>query len=75
MIIEGENIYHTFLYPNAIRGALTAIAIEFQNSNNSNAKRNRYSIYDQKELPHGRRIRIIKNQLKLGTQTKPVTLL
>ena len=30
MIIEGENIYHTFLHPNAIRGALTAIAIDFR---------------------------------------------
>ncbi|MDO5825757.1 MAG: DEAD/DEAH box helicase [Methanosphaera sp.] len=30
MIIEGENIYHTFLHPNAIRGALAAITVDFK---------------------------------------------
>lgn len=30
MIIEGENIYATSIHPNAIRGALTSIALDFK---------------------------------------------
>ena len=73
MIIEGENIYHTFLHPNAIRGALTAIAIDFripiiqtQNETDTAFMIKRIAIREQEKDN--------KKPVSVRTQTKPVTL-
>jgi Fanconi anemia group M protein len=73
MIIEGENIYHTFLHPNAIRGALTAIAIDFripiiqtQNETDTAFMIKRIALREQDKDN--------KKPVSVRTQTKPVTL-
>ncbi|MCD7781996.1 MAG: DEAD/DEAH box helicase [Methanosphaera sp.] len=73
MIIEGDNIYHTFLHPNAIRGALTSIAIDFQipiiqtqNETDTAFMLKRIAIRQQNKNN--------KKEVSIRTQTKPVTL-
>lgn len=73
MIIEGENIYHTFLHPNAIRGALSAIAIDFkipiiqtQNETDTAFMIKRIAIREQDKD--------VKKNISVRSQTKPVTL-
>ena len=73
IIIEGENIYHTFLHPNAIRGALTAIAIDFripiiqtQNETDTAFMIKRIAIREQEKDN--------RKPVSVRTQTKPVTL-
>lgn len=72
MIIEGENIYHTFLHPNAIRGALASIAIDFkipiiqtQNETDTAFMIKRIALRQNKDS---------KKEVSIRTQTKPVTL-
>ncbi|WP_323737070.1 DEAD/DEAH box helicase [Methanosphaera sp. ISO3-F5] len=73
MIIEGENIYHTFLHPNAIRGALSSIALDFripiiqtQNETDTAFMLKRIAIREQEKDN--------KKPVSVRTQTKPVTL-
>lgn len=73
MIIEGENIYHSFLHPNAIRGALASIALDFkipiiqtQNETDTAFMLKRIALREQ-EKNH-------KKPVSIRTQTKPVTL-
>ena len=73
MIIEGENIYHTFLHPNAIRGAMASIALDFripiiqtQNETDTAFMIKRIALREQKKDD--------KKPVSVRTQTKPVTL-
>lgn len=73
MIIEGENIYHTFLHPNAVRGALATIALDFkipiiqtQNETDTAFMLKRIALREQKKAN--------KKPVSIRTQTKPVTL-
>lgn len=73
MIIEGENIYHTFLHPNAIRGALAAIAIDFkipviqtQNETDTAFMIKRIALRNQDKDS--------RKNISVRSQTKPVTL-
>lgn len=73
IIIEGPNIYHTFLHPNAIRGALAAITVDFkipviqtQNETDTAFMIKRIALREQ-EKDH-------KKPVSVRTQTKPVTL-
>lgn len=73
MIIEGENIYHTFLHPNAIRGAMASIALDFripiiqtQNETDTAFMIKRIALREQEKDD--------KKPVSVRTQTKPVTL-
>ena len=73
MIIEGENIYHTFLHPNAIRGALASIALDFripiiqtQSETDTAFLLKRIALREQDKDN--------KKPVSIRTQTKPVTL-
>jgi len=73
LIIEGENIYHTFLHPNAIRGAMASIAIDFkipiiqtQNETDTAFMIKRIAIREQNKKN--------RKEVSIRTQTKPVTL-
>jgi len=73
MIIEGENIYHTFLHPNAIRGALSAIALDFripiiqtQSETDTAFMIKRIALREQEKDN--------AKPVSVRTQTKPVTL-
>ena len=73
MIIEGENIYHTFLHPNAIRGALASIALDFkipiiqtQNETDTAFMLKRIALREQDKNS--------RTEVSVRTQTKPVTL-
>ncbi|MBE6493489.1 MAG: DEAD/DEAH box helicase [Methanosphaera stadtmanae] len=73
MIIEGENIYHTFLHPNAIRGALASIALDFkipiiqtQNETDTAFMLKRIALREQDKDS--------RTEVSVRTQSKPVTL-
>lgn len=73
MIIEGENIYHTFLHPNAIRGALAAITVDFkipviqtQNETDTAFMLKRIALRQQNKES--------KKEVSVRTSTKPVML-
>ena len=73
MIIEGENIYHTFLHPNAIRGALASIAVDFkipviqtQNETDTAFMLKRIALRQQNKDS--------RKEVSVRTQTKPVML-
>ena len=73
MIIEGENIYHTFLHPNAIRGAMASITLDFripiiqtQNETDTAFMIKRIALREQDKDD--------KKPVSVRTQTKPVTL-
>lgn len=73
MIIEGENIYNTFLHPNAIRGSLATIALDFkipiiqtQNETDTAFMLKRIALREQEKDN--------KKPVSIRTQTKPVTL-
>ena len=73
MIIEGENIYHTFLHPNAIRGALAAITVDFkipviqtQNETDTAFMLKRIALRQQNKDS--------KKEVSVRTSTKPVML-
>ncbi len=73
IIIEGPNIYHTFLHPNAIRGALASITIDFQipviqtqNETDTAFMLKRIAIRQQNKKD--------KREVSIRTDTKPVTL-
>ena len=73
MIIEGENIYHTFLHPNAIRGALATIALDFkipiiQTQNETD------TAFMLKRIALREKDKDNKKPVSIRTQTKPVTL-
>jgi Fanconi anemia group M protein len=73
MIIEGENIYHTFLHPNAIRGALASIAIDFkipiiQTQNETD------TAFMLKRIALRQQDKDSKKEVSIRTQTKPVML-
>jgi len=73
MIIEGENIYHTFLHPNAIRGALAAIAIDFkipiiQTQNETD------TAFMIKRIALRHQDKDSRKNISVRSQTKPVTL-
>ncbi len=73
MIIEGENIYHTFLHPNAIRGALSSIALDFkipiiQTQNETD------TAFMLKSIALREQNKDDKKPISIRTQTKPVTL-
>ncbi|WP_455645944.1 DEAD/DEAH box helicase [Methanosphaera sp.] len=73
MIIEGENIYHSFLHPNAIRGALASIALDFkipiiqtQSETDTAFMLKRIALREQDKDN--------KKPVSVRTQSKPVTL-
>ena len=73
MIIEGENIYHTFLHPNAIRGALAAITIDFkipviQTQNETD------TAFMLKRIALRQQDKDSKKEVSVRTSTKPVML-
>ena len=73
MIIEGENIYHTFLHPNAIRGALAAITVDFkipviQTQNEID------TAFMLKRIALRQQDKDSKKEVSIRTQTKPVML-
>ncbi len=72
MIIEGDNIYYSFLHPNAIRGALASIALDFripiiqtQNEVDTAFMLKRIALREQTKS---------NKEISVRTQTKPVTL-
>ncbi len=73
IIIEGPNIYHSFLHPNAIRGALASITVDFQipviqtqNETDTAFMLKRIAIREQDKDD--------KKEVSIRTDTKPVTL-
>ncbi|WP_304123556.1 DEAD/DEAH box helicase [Methanosphaera cuniculi] len=74
MIIEGGDIYNTFLHPNAIRGAMSSIAIDFkipiiqtQNETDTAMMIKTIAQREQKDNED-------KKPISIRTQTKPLTL-
>lgn len=73
MIVEGPNIYHSFLHPNAIRGALASITLDFkipviqtQNETDTALMIKRIALRE-KDKDNAKPVSV-------RTQTKPVTL-
>ena len=73
MIVEGPNIYHSFLHPNAIRGALASVTLDFkipviqtQNETDTALMIKRIALREKKKDN--------SKPVSVRTQTKPVTL-